>query len=257
MRGMAFFRKLLRASKVTCVFAFSLAELAFTRPASRRDRAAWLTKFCRRVLTAADVSWKAVGPVPQTGAVVTNHLTYVDIIVHAALRPCVFVSAIEIRHLPLIGWISMMAGTVYVSRGAGGSAAKAAGGMSEGFRDGLPVVFFPEGGTSVGDEPLMPLHTGLLAIALEEDAPVTAGFLRYAVTPADTAAGKSTRDDVHWGTQSLAAHIWNFLGLRSTGVSLSFAPGPIEFSRAAYEDRKIAAEETREAILSVAADQRG
>ena len=31
------------------------------------------------------------------GAVITNHLSYVDIVVHAAIRPCVFVSAIETR----------------------------------------------------------------------------------------------------------------------------------------------------------------
>ena len=248
---MLFFRKLLRGTKVIWAFGRSLTELFLRRPKTRRDRAAWLTEFCRRVLRAADVTWSAAGPVPMQGAVVTNHLTYVDILVHAALRPCSFVSAIEIRRWPLIGWISMMAGTVYVTRGGGGSAAKAAGGMADGFRDGLPVVFFPEGGTSVGDQPLQPLHTGLLAAALEEGAPVTAGFLRYKLSAEDERAGRTTRHDVHWGKQTLPAHLWNLLGLHAVEASIRFAPGPIPFSPGAFQDRKIAAIETEQAILAL------
>lgn len=146
----------------------------------------------------------------------------------------------------------MMAGTVYVVRGAGGSAAQAAGGMAAGFRDGLPVVFFPEGGTGVGDVPLLPLHSGLLANAVEAQAAVTAGFIRYELSDDDLRTGRSVRNDVAWGDQSLPAHLWNLLGLRSIHGSIRFAPSPIAFSPEAFEDRKVAAEESRSAILAVA-----
>lgn len=246
-------RKLLRGSKVAWAFAFSLAELIVRRPKTRRSQAEWLTRFCRRVLRAVHLSWSASGPVPEQGAVITNHLTYVDILLHAALRPCVFVSAIETRKMPLIGWISMMAGTVYVTRGAGGSAAQAAGGMVEGFRDGLPVVFFPEGKTGVGDEPVLPLHTGLLANALDAGASVTPGFIRYELSPEDAAAGRSTREDVHWGTQTLPAHLWNLLGLQPIRAQIQFAAEPIHFSPEAFVDRKVAAEEAYTALNQLAA----
>jgi 1-acyl-sn-glycerol-3-phosphate acyltransferase len=123
--------------------------------------------------------------------------------------------------------------------------------MAKGFRDGLPVVFFPEGGTFVGDEPAMPFHSGLLAQALEVKAPVTAGFIRYELCAEDTARGKSTRNDVHWGHQSLLEHIWNFLGLHGLKAEVRFAEEPIAFSAAAYEDRKVAAAEAREAVLAI------
>ncbi|HLI75867.1 MAG TPA: lysophospholipid acyltransferase family protein [Acidobacteriaceae bacterium] len=248
---MALFRKLLKGTKVVWAFAYSLTKLVFTRPKSRRARAEWLTDVCRRVLRAVDVTWATTGPVPEHGAVITNHLSYVDILVHSAMRPCVFVSAIETRRLPLLGWMSMMAGTVYVKRGVGGSAAKAAGGMIEGFQDGLPVVFFPEGGTGVGDVPLLPLHSGLLANALEAGAPVTAGFIRYLLAPEDVALGKSSRNEIAWGKQTLPAHIWNLLGLRSFHADILFAPEPIPFSPGARADRKVAAEEATAAILGL------
>jgi 1-acyl-sn-glycerol-3-phosphate acyltransferase len=144
-----------------------------------------------------------------------------------------------------------MAGTVYVTRGAGGSAAQAAGGMVEGFRDGLPVVFFPEGGTGVGDVPLLPLHSGLLANALEAEASVTAGFIQYFLSPEDVAAGRSSRDDVAWGQQTLPAHLWNLLGLHPLRAEITFAAGPVAFSPEAVSDRKLAAEEARTAMLAL------
>jgi len=245
------FHQLWRAVKLVWVFVSQLTKLLLTRPKTRPERALWLTGMCRAALRAMDVSWTTEGHVPLEGAVITNHLSYLDIVVHGAIHPCVFVAASETRAMPLIGWISMMAGTVYVTRGGGGSAEKAARGMAKGFRDGLPVVFFPEGGTFVGDEPAMPFHSGLLAEALEAGAPVTAGFIRYELGAEDVARGRSVRNDVHWGHQSLVGHIWNFLGLHALKAHVRFAEEPILFSATAYEDRKVAALEAREAVLAV------
>jgi lyso-ornithine lipid O-acyltransferase len=249
--ALSLLRKLWRLVRLVWAFSFQLTKLLVMRPHTRPERAAWLTGFCRQVLRVVDVSYETEGHVPLEGAVITNHLTYMDIVVHSAIHPCVFVSAIETRAMPLIGWISMMAGTVYVERGAGGSAEKAAQGMAKGFRDGLPVVFFPEGGTFVGDEPVMPFHSGLLAQALEAGAPVTAGFIRYELSAEDVARGKSARNDVHWGHQAMLGHIWNFLGLRGVKAVVRFADEPIVFSAQAYEDRKVAAAEAQAAVLAV------
>src|SRR3978361_2382607 len=133
-------------------FLYGALELAVTRPKTRPQRAAWLSRFSGRVLRAMQVTYSVNGPVPTQGAVISNHLTFLDILLHSAIRPCVFVAKVELRSTPLLGWMSMMSGTVYVARGRGGSATKAAEGMAKGVRDGLPVVFFPEGTTTVGDE---------------------------------------------------------------------------------------------------------
>ena len=245
------FRKLFRGLDVMVQFAISLAEVLVERPRTRPQRAEWLMRFCRRVLRAAHVSYSVEGPVPMRGAVITNHVNYTDIVVHGAMRPCVFVSKAELRQTPLLGWISMMAGTVYVERGAGGSAAKAAEGMAKGFRDGLPIVFFPEGTTNVGDELLLPFRSGLLAQTIEAGEPVTAGFLHYELSEGDLRRGRTPRRDVHWGPQTLLGHIWNLLGLEAIHVRVRFAAEPIVFSAQALEDRKIAAEEARDAVLAL------
>jgi 1-acyl-sn-glycerol-3-phosphate acyltransferase len=249
---LSFLRRWYRILSVAFVFAYSTVEVFLQRPRTRAARAAWLSKIGNRLIRTQDITFTTVGPIPMHGAVISNHLTYVDILLHAAMRPCVFVSKIELRKTPVLGWISLMAGTIYVARGAGGSAAKAAEGMAKGFRDRLPVVFFPEGTTGVGDEPVMSMRSGLLAQSIAAGEPVTAGFIHYDLTPYDLARGKTTRDDVHWGPQTLWQHMWNFVDLHGLHATIHFAAEPIAFSQAAIENRKVAAEEARAAVAALA-----
>jgi 1-acyl-sn-glycerol-3-phosphate acyltransferase len=246
---LSFIRNLWRAILVVALFSYAAVELAITRPHTRPERAAWLSRFCHRVLHALGITYSTNGPIPDHGAVISNHLTYIDILLHSAIHPVVFVSKMELRSTPLLGWMSMMSGTVYVARGAGGSASKAAEGMAKGFRDGLPVVFFPEGTTGVGDEPAMSFRSGLLAQAIDADAPITASFITYALSDRDRAAGKSPREDVHWGEQKMVDHIWNFLSLHGLHATVQFAEKPIAFSESAVKNRKVAAVEAREAVI--------
>jgi len=244
-------RKLYRAVKAVTLFLLASIELILTRPKTRAERAAWLSRFCARVLRSMGISFEIVGDIPMSGAVVSNHLTYLDILVHSAMRPCVFVSKVELRKTPLLGWMSMMSGTVYVARGAGGSAAKAAEGMAKGFRDGLPVVFFPEGTTGVGDVPAMSFRSGLIAQTIEAEEPMRAAFISYRLSENDIAAGKTLRKDVHWGPETLWAHLWGFVGLHDLHATIRFADKPIIFSEAAVKDRKVAAEEARAAVIAL------
>jgi 1-acyl-sn-glycerol-3-phosphate acyltransferase len=249
---LSFFRRIFRVLHVALVFAYAVIEVLIQRPRTRTQRAAWLSELGKRLCRTQNITYSTIGPVPTHGAVITNHLTYVDILVHAAMRPCVFVSKIELRATPVLGWISMMAGTVYVARGAGGSAAKAAEGMGKGFRDELPVVFFPEGTTGVGDEPVMPMRSGLLSQAIALGQPITPGFIHYDLPASEIARGKSTRNDVHWGDQTLWQHIWNFVDIHSLHATVRFADAPIDFSADAVAHRKVAAEETRAAVAALA-----
>ncbi|MES2393567.1 MAG: lysophospholipid acyltransferase family protein [Acidobacteriota bacterium] len=248
---MSFLRRSYRAVKVTVLFLAASVELLITRPRTRAERAAWLSRFCKRVLAAMGVTYSTLGPVPMRGAVVSNHLTYLDILLHSALRPCVFVSKIELRKTPLLGWMSMMSGTVYVARGAGGSAAKAAEGMAKGFRDGLPVVFFPEGTTGLGDEPAMSFRSGLIAQTIAAEESMVAAFVHYDLTPGDLARGKTTRNSIHWGPEGLLDNIWKFLDLRDVHATVRFADQPIAFSPEAIHNRKIAAVEARRAVVDL------
>jgi 1-acyl-sn-glycerol-3-phosphate acyltransferase len=244
-------RKLIRTIAVLWVFLYSLTILVLTRPRTRPARALWLSKFCRRVLKAAHVTFEVEGPIPMQGGVITNHLNYTDILIHSAMRPCVFVSKAELRKTPVIGWISFMAGTQYVERGAGGQAEKAAQGMAKGFRDGLPIVFFPEGTTGVGEPLLLPFRSGLLAQTIEAEQPITPGWIHYTLTPQDLANGFTPQKDLFWGHRPLLPHLWRQVGFQHTHAIVRFATEPITFSPEAVADRKIAAQEAHAVVLAL------
>jgi 1-acyl-sn-glycerol-3-phosphate acyltransferase len=224
-------------------------KLLVTRPQSRVARAAWLHEFSSAALAGMQIRYTLEGAFPARGAVISNHQGYADIIVFAALHPVVFCSKAEIRRWPVLGWMTTMAGTVYVERGRGGSALKAAAGMKAAAEAGLPVVFFPEGTTSNGEQ-VLPFHSGLLAQALAAQEPITAACVHYTLDEPN-APGVTVADNVnYWGDVNLLAHIFKFLSLRGIHAHVRFAPGPIAFSSDALH-RKHAAMEARDAVLAL------
>lgn len=256
MRGL---RSVVRTVQLLGYFVWFGLELALHRPTTEAARAGWLHRLCRTVLTAFGMELTVDGSYPQRGALISNHLGYLDIIVYAALAPCVFVSKAEIEHWPLLGWFARMSGTVFVERGKGGSAARARAGLHAASEAGIPVVFFPEGTTTNGSTPdgtgLLPFHSGLLAQVLEAGEPVTAARVHYSFAPGvRTGTDVSAADDLcYWGDRNIVAHIFKFLGLQGVRGHVRIAPGPVAFSVGA-DDRKEAAEEARAAVLALSAD---
>jgi len=246
-------RSVTRSIFLAAMFVEAGTELLLTRPSTRAKRADWLHRFCARAMRRMNITVTVHGTFPESGSVITNHQTYLDIITLASIRPCVFVSKSEVVNVPVIGWMTTMSGTVFVERGRGGSALRAGPAMKAVSDEHLPVVFFPEGTTGVGDELAMPFRSGLLAQAIEAGAPITASFITYSLAPRDIAAGKTLRNDVHWGPQSLLQQIWNFLSLHGLHATTQFAEGPIAFTDAAIANRKIAANEAREAVIRLSA----
>ena len=244
------FRAAWRTVRLLGMFVVAGAELLVKRPATREERAEWLHRFCARGTRGMGIEISVEGTFPERGAVISNHLSYLDIVVFATLHPCVFVSKEEVRRWPVVGWMTTMSGTVYVARGHGGSAMRARKGMQAVLDAGLPVVFFPEGTTSNGSQ-LLKFHTGLLSQVIAGGAPVTAAYLSYSFG-VDNGPDVTVADDVcYWGNRNMLAHIFKFLALRGVRAQVRFAEEPIAFSTDGVH-RKRAAIEARSAVESLA-----
>jgi 1-acyl-sn-glycerol-3-phosphate acyltransferase len=232
------------------MFVVAGTELLVKRPATREQRADWLHRFCARAMRGMGIEISVEGEFPERGAVISNHLSYLDIVVFAALHPCVFVAKEEIRKWPVVGWMTTMSGTVYVARGHGGSAMRAREAMQAALDAGLPVVFFPEGTTSNGSQ-LLKFHSGLLSQVMDGSAPVTAAYLSYSFAE-DNGPDASVADDVcFWGDRDMLAHVFKFLSLRSVRAEVRFAEEPITFSSDGLH-RKMAAIEAQTAVEALA-----
>jgi len=79
-------------------------------------RAAWLQCSARRMLRCLGIRVEAREPAPSSGLLVCNHLSYLDVLVLAALTPVLFVAKSEVRGWPILGWFARLGGTIFVQR---------------------------------------------------------------------------------------------------------------------------------------------
>ncbi|KAF5468430.1 hypothetical protein F2P56_012582 [Juglans regia] len=117
----------------------------------------------------------------RPGVIISNHVSYIDILYHMSSFFPSFVAKQSVGKLPLVGLISKCLGCVYVQRESKSSDFKGVSGavterVEEAHQDkSAPIMMlFPEGTTTNGDF-LLPFKTG----AFLAKAPVLPVILRY------------------------------------------------------------------------------
>ena len=85
---------------------------------------------------------------------ISNHISYLDIIILGSEVNAVFVAKSEIRNWPIINKLCMLGKTIFVERNNPRSVKKQAGFIKENIENGLNVILFPEGTSSDGSKVL-------------------------------------------------------------------------------------------------------
>ncbi len=201
-------------------------------------RAAWLQNSSRRVLRVFRIETQFDGNIPSSGLLVCNHLSYLDILVLAALAPCVFVAKSEVKHWPVFGWFAKLAGTVFVHREQRTQAAQTVDAIEVALRTGVLVVLFPEG-TSSGGESILPFKSSLLEPATRQTHPLAAGFLRYELDDGDV-----SEEVCYWKDMTLVPHLINLCSKRTVQASVLF-----HHLREGNADRKQLAQQLHAEVL--------
>jgi 1-acyl-sn-glycerol-3-phosphate acyltransferase len=219
-----------------------LAMDLFVRPV--KDAAAGaerIHRYCARIVRALGVTWSVSGATLAMGAVVSNHLSYLDILLFSAARPFVMVSKSEVSGWPLIGWLIRQAGTVFVVRGGGPATYPAVNqAMARAFRSGLPVLFFPEGTTTDGSC-VLPFRRGLFHSVLNEGVPLQAAAIHY------------SNDDVcWWGDALLVPHLLRLAAMDGVHAQLRFGEAVTD-----RRDRFELSESAREQVMQILAELDG
>jgi 1-acyl-sn-glycerol-3-phosphate acyltransferase len=207
---------------------------------SHAERAQWLHRWCAFLLRRLSIELRVSGQFPERGLVVSNHLSYLDILVFAALAPCAFVAKKEVRGWPIFGILAAVGGTIFVDRSRPHLAQRSVSEMRGTLESGVRVVLFPEG-TSTGGEKLLPFKPALFESAVETQQPITAAYLSYEVDEGDPA-----QVACYWGDMTFAPHLLRLLAERRVVASVRFSSGAESF-----EDRKTAAEVLYRTVLEL------
>lgn len=175
-------------------------------PLERRQERVQL--WSRQMLAVLEIALRVEGQPPVQGPMllVSNHLSWLDILVIHAARHCRFVSKSEVRHWPLIGTLATGGGTLYIEREKRRDALRVVHHMAESLKAGEIVAVFPEGTTGDGRE-LLPFHANLVQAAISAQAPVQPVALRFV----DLATGRDSASPLYLGDDTLAASLWRTL----------------------------------------------
>jgi lyso-ornithine lipid O-acyltransferase len=244
-----FFRRLFRIicglarfiEVVVIALADYLFSCAFTHKLPKpMARAQWLQRQSRRAVKIFDVRMSVSGPVPAGGLLISNHLTYLDILVISSITPAVFVAKHEIKSWPVIGLLAQMAGTLFIDRARRTQVGEMNAQIEATLNSGALVVLFPEGTSSDGRS-VLPFKSSLFEPAACRMHSVTIGSIQYAMDDGDPAY-----EICYWGDHVFFPHLLNLLGHRAFRVTVRFAP----FNPPAV-DRKELARLSRAEILKL------
>lgn len=125
-------------------------------------------------------------PVPPF-MLVSNHLSYLDIVpLYLHLR-CTFVAKKEVRNWPLLGYMVSKMGVIFVDRGRKADVIRVNRQIRNAVSERQGLVLFPEGTSSAG-KTVLPFKAPLLETAARESIPVYSASIRYRTSPSDPPA---------------------------------------------------------------------
>lgn len=174
---------------------------------------------------------------PETGKptlVVSNHISWTDIVAIGSVADVTFVAKEELGHWPVIGFLSSLQKTIYVDADRRTAAIRAPGEMARRMADGGAVCLFAEGKSDIGTH-VMPFRSGLIVSA--QQAMIEAGAPYVSIQPVTIAYTKlqglpvtrTERSLIAWiRAKSVAENIWDILNSGTREVTIAFGqPVPL------------------------------
>lgn len=247
LRATGALRALIRALVVAGCLGAAFAEfgvLAVGRSLNTRQRTRWLQRWCRRVLRVLGIEVRLRGRMPESGLLVANHLSYLDILVFGALAPTIFVAKIEVRSWAIFGRMAHLGGSLFIDRR---NLRQVRGVVVEAervLRSGALLVVFPEATTTDGSA-LLRFAPALFEAAVGAGSEVGAAHISYTL-----AGGRFGRELCWFGVVQPVRHLANCFAQKKIFCELQLWP-----ERRRFASRKEAAAATRAQVEQLAAGQ--
>lgn len=149
-----------------------------------------------------DIETEGVPPEPPF-FLVTNHLSYLDIVVLSATTKTTYVSKGEIKHWPLIGIMARTLGIIFINRTRKKDVKRVNKIISEQINERQGITVFPESMTSPGEK-ILPFRPSLLQHPAAEGLEVSYAAIQYQTSEKDVPAYQSVS---WWGDAELYKHL--------------------------------------------------
>ena len=189
--------------------------------------------------------------------ILSNHVSWLDVCVIAALAPVVFVAKSEVAGWPVFGWLARLQRTIFINRQARHQTGAATREIAGRLLGGGAVVLFAEGTSSDGIR-VLPFRSSLVGAvhhALGNSThhtqitvqPMSLAYVGFGGVP----MGRGLRERVAWyGDADLMPHLLHVLSSGAVDVAVSWGEA------VAYEmsaDRKAIARDAEKSVRRMTA----
>lgn len=158
---------------------------------------------------------------PQTSAlVVSNHLSYLDVLVMMSIKPCAYVTSVEIKETFLLGHLAQLFGCIFVERRNRSNIDHEIYTITDALLAERSVCIFPEATSTNGDD-VLSFKKSLFKSAVDSKHPVRLMCIQYFHKTGRNLSTKE-RDGVCWyGDAGFFSHLWASMCLDGFRAKLS------------------------------------
>jgi 1-acyl-sn-glycerol-3-phosphate acyltransferase len=201
------------------------------RSTLRQMKAEMASRYSDRVLKILNIHLETSDAFPsiKKGLLVCNHWSYIDVLVISKLIPSLFITSVEVKNSIGLGWITQLAGCLFVERRSRLKLESESKTISEALADGVPVTLFPEG-TSTDGSKILPYRAALFQSAIDARVPIHnlhIGFDHGAVA--------------YYGDLKFGPHLLKLCQQKEVKARISYLG---ELSPEAFENRKFIANQS-------------
>lgn len=219
-----------------CMVVLCLAPLRLAG-APQRVYLKWKRKvvkvFAKAVVRITGMRIEVSGQPPEPPFfMVTNHLSYMDVIPLWLYTAGTFVAKSEIKSWPFFGFAAKSTGILFIDREKRNDIVRVNSILKNAMNDYQGIILFPEGTTTEGDK-VLPFHAPLLQFPASNNMPVFFASLTYTTGQPDKPASEYI---CWWGDMTFFRHFFLLLTLKSFTVHLVFGEQSVE-----HPDRKMLA----------------
>ncbi|WP_225860324.1 lysophospholipid acyltransferase family protein [Streptomyces triticiradicis] len=213
-------RALLRLAALLAVVALGVALVPLIARLRDPSRQKWIRRWCLAVVRTAGVRTRITGAARPTGGVliVSDHVSWLDIPLLAAVRPARMVAKAEVRGWPVAGALAARGGTLFIDRDRLRALPGTVERIAAVLRGGSAVAAFPEGSTWCG-RARGRYRRALFQAALDAGVPVQPVSIRYR-----SADGATSTAPAFVGEDSLPASLWRVVSARGLVAEVGLRP---------------------------------
>jgi lyso-ornithine lipid O-acyltransferase len=195
---------------------FPVLNLLCSANQAKSKRNALKTHWLKRFSAIVNLRITKEGELSEQGALfVSNHISWLDIIVIGQYLPAYFVAKSDILSWPIIGYLSRQGGTIFIRRGDKKHIKATTEKMVWLLKQSSNIIAFPEGTTTRGDE-VLGFHASLFQPALLTRSAIQPVALQY--------QGVAREHAPFIGDDDFIPHLINMLSLDKVEVRVCFLP---------------------------------